>query len=590
MTQPAQPDARKAADKARFKVLAKALLQYLKPYKVRLGQAAVSMVALAIIKNAVIYISGPVVQGVFVNKDMNLLNMIVIGLPGLFLLRMLVEYTNGYLMSWVGQRVVQDIRADLFTHIHRLSIEFYWRKRSSDVMSRVINDLNNVQSTVQFIPLYGIRDVLTVVACVGLLFYINWKLALISLIVLPLIAVILGVLGKKMRKASAESNVIVGEISHKFQESLQGITVVKAFNYEEQAIAKFKVSNDAYFNKMMRYLRATAMSGPVMEFISGLVLIGIIYMSGRAIFHGTMTTAQFFSFIAAYVTAYVPLKNIANLNSKLQQGLAAWERIYQILEEKPTVIIKPTTRNIEHLDGKIEFKGVSYKYPSRDTQVLNDLSFTINPGEVAAFVGPSGSGKTTIIHLLLRFFDPVSGRVEVDGHDMLDLDTTDLRAHMGLVTQDTILFDDTVYKNVTIGRPGASMEEVIEAAKAADAHAFISAMPLGYDTVLGERGVKLSGGQRQRLAIARAIIKSPKILLLDEATSNLDTASEQAVQGAIERILGGRTVVMVAHRLSTVRNADKIFVLKKGELAETGTHEQLLALGGIYKGLYEAQA
>ena len=255
----------------------------------------------------------------------------------------------------------------------------------------------------------------------------------------------------------------------------------------------------------------------------------------------------------------------------------------------PAVVIKASTKNIDKLDGKIEFKSVNYRYPSRDTQVLQDLSFTINPGEVAAFVGPSGSGKTTIIHLLLRFFDPVSGRVEVDGHDMLDLDTKDLRAHMGLVTQDTILFDDSVYKNITIGMPGATMDEVIDAAKAADAHAFIAAMPQGYDTVLGERGVKLSGGQRQRLAIARAIIKKPKILLLDEATSNLDTASEQAVQGAIERILGGRTVIMVAHRLSTVKNADKIFVLKKGELAETGTHEELLKLGGVYKSLYEAQ-
>ncbi|HCC46674.1 MAG TPA: hypothetical protein DEQ38_00925 [Elusimicrobia bacterium] len=577
------------SDKARFKVLVLALAQYLKPHKVRLAQAAVSMIILAAIKNAVIYISGPVIKGVFMNKDMNMLQLIVIGLPVLFVLRMAVEYTNAYLMSWIGQRVVQKIRENLFAHIHRLSLEFYWRKRSSDVMSRVINDLNNVQSTVQFIPLYGIRDVLTIVGCVGLLFYINWKLALVSLVVLPLIAALLGVLGKKMRKASSESNVIVGEISHKFQESLQGITVVKAFNYEEQAIAKFKVSNDAYFSKMMRYLRATALSGPVMEFISGMVMIAIVYMSGKAIFDGTMTVEHFFSFIIAYVTAYVPLKNIGNLNSKLQQGIAAWERIYQILEETPAVVIKQDTRNIDKLDGKIEFRGVGYKYPSRDTQVLSNLSFTINPGEVAAFVGPSGSGKTTIIHLLLRFFDPVTGKVEIDGHDMLDLDTTDLRAHMGLVTQDTILFDDTVLGNIKIGMPGASMAEVIEAAKAADAHAFIEAMPQGYDTILGERGVKLSGGQRQRLAIARAIIKKPKILLLDEATSNLDTASEQAVQGAIERILGGRTVVMVAHRLSTVKNADKIFVLKRGELAETGTHEQLLALGGIYKGLYEAQ-
>jgi subfamily B ATP-binding cassette protein MsbA len=579
---------RRAQDE-RFKELLRSLFGYIRPYKGKMIQAACSMLLLAAIRGGIVYLMGPVMQGVFVDKKMEILRLVVLGLPLLFVLKMLAEYTNTYTMSWVGQRAVQKIREDLFTHVHNLSIEFHWRRRSSDVMSRVINDLNNVQSTVQFIPLYGIRDVLTVISCIGVLFYIDWKFALISLVILPVTALLLGIFGKKMRKASSESNVIVGEISHRFQESLQGITVVKAFNYEEQAIANFKISNDAYFGKMMRYLRAATISGPIMELLGGLVLIAIIYLGGKAIFAGTMSPATFFSFSGGFLTAYMPLKNISNLNSKLQQGLAAWERIYQILEEKPTVVVKHETKNIDRLDGRIAFKGVNYKYPSRDTQVLKDLSFEIKPGEVAAFVGPSGSGKTTIIHLLLRFFDPLTGKVEIDGHDMLDLDTTDLRAHMGLVTQDTILFDDTVYKNITIGRPGASMDEVVEAAKAADAHAFITAMPQGYETRLGERGVKLSGGQRQRLAIARAIIKKPKILLLDEATSNLDTASEQAVQGAIERILGGRTVVMVAHRLSTVKNADKIFVLKRGELAETGTHEELLKLGGIYKGLYEAQ-
>jgi len=577
-------------EKDRFKILSRALFAYVKPYKLRFIQAAVSMLFLAAIRGGVVYILGPVIQGVFIDKNLAILKLVLIGLPVMFIFRMAAEYTNAYLMSWIGQKVVQQIRDDLFTHIHRLSIEFYWRKRSSDVMSRVINDLNNVQSTIQFIPLYGIRDVLTVTSLLGVLFFINWRFALLSLIVLPATGVILGVLGKKMRKASSESNVIVGEISHKFQESLQGITVVKAFNYEDEAIRKFRVTNDSYFSKMMRYLRATAMAGPLMEFLGSMILIAIIYLGGKAIFAGTMTTAHFFSFVASFFTAYMPLKNIANLNSKLQMGMASWERIHQILDEKPTVIVTSKPKNIDILEGKLEFRNVNYKYPSRDTQVLKNLSLVINPGEVAAFVGPSGSGKTTIIHLLLRFFDPVSGRIDVDGHDLLDLDTTDLRAHMGLVTQDTILFDDTVYKNITIGRKDASMDMVMDAARAADAHDFITAMPLGYETILGERGIKLSGGQRQRLAIARAIIKKPKILLLDEATSNLDTASEQAVQAAIEKILGGRTVVMVAHRLSTVKNADRIFVLKKGELAETGTHDQLLAKGGLYKGLYEAQS
>jgi subfamily B ATP-binding cassette protein MsbA len=575
--------------KSRTSYLLRALFEYIKPYRKRFAQAALSMILLASVRGVVVYLMGPVIQGVFMEKNLEMLGLVLMGLPVLFVLRMGAEYSNNYLMSWIGQKAVQQIREDLFTHIHRLSIEFYWRKRSSDVMSRVINDLNNVQSAVQMVPLYLIRDTLTVSALMFVLFYVNWRFALISLAIIPVTSLAMRVLGKKMRKASMESQVIVGEISHRFQESLQGITVVKAFNYEEEAISKFRSANNDYFAKTMRYLRATAMAGPLMEFIGSVILILMIYLGGHAIFEGTMTTAAFFSFIAAFFTAYMPLKNIANLNSKLQLGLASWERILQILEEKPTVTIVTDPKPMGDVQGRIEFDRLGYKYPSRETQVLKNLSFTIEPGQVAAFVGPSVSGKTTIIHLLLRFFDPVSGRVLIDGRELREIDTKELKNHMGLVTQDTILFDDTVLKNITIGKPGASMEEVIDAARAADAHAFITAMPQGYDTRLGERGVKLSGGQRQRLAIARAIIKKPEILLLDEATSNLDTASEQVVQSAIERILKGRTVVMVAHRLSTVKNADKIFVLKQGELVETGSHEELLELNGVYKALYEAQ-
>ncbi|MCX5785562.1 MAG: ABC transporter ATP-binding protein [Elusimicrobia bacterium] len=584
-----KPTAHAQDRKKKNSYLAKALFEYIKPYKKQFVHAALSMIMLAALRGGVVYLMGPVIQGVFMEKNLRMLRLVLIGLPILFALRMTTEYINGYLMSWIGQKAVQQIRDDLFTHIHRLSIEFYWRKRSSDVMSRVINDLNNVQSTVQFVPLYLIRDTFTVSALIFVLFYVNWRFALISLIIIPITSSTMKILGRKMRKSSMESQVIVSEISHRFQESLQGMTVVKAFNYEEEAIAKFRSSNNEYFGKTMRYLRAAAMTGPLMEFIGSIILVVMIYLGGHAIFEGTMTTAAFFSFIAAFFTAYMPLKNIANLNSNLQLGLASWERILQILDEKPTVTIVNNPKPLGTVQGRVEFDSLGYKYPSRDTQVLKNLSFTIEPGQVAAFVGPSGSGKTTIIHLLLRFFDPVSGRVLIDGRELREIDTKELKDHMGLVTQDTILFDDTVFKNITIGKPGASMDEVIEAATAADVHGFIKDMPQGYDTRLGERGVKLSGGQRQRLAIARAIIKKPEILLLDEATSNLDTASEQVVQAAIERILKGRTVVMVAHRLSTVRNADKIFVLKHGELAESGSHEELLAKNGVYKTLYEAQ-
>ena len=475
--------------KSKTSYLAFALLKYIKPYKKQFVQAALSMILLAALRGGVVYLMGPVIQGVFMEKKLDILRLVIMGLPVLFVLRMAAEYSNNYLMSWIGQKAVQQIRDDLFTHIHRLSIEFYWRKRSSDVMSRVINDLNNVQSTVQFVPLYLIRDSLTVSALMFVLFYVNWRFALITLVIIPVTSKVMKVLGKKMRKSSMESQIIVGEISHRFQESLQGITVVKAFNYEEEAIAKFRSANDDYFSKTMRYLRATALAGPLMEFIGSIILVVMIYLGGHAIFDGTMTTAAFFSFIAAFFTAYMPLKNIANLNSKLQLGLASWERILQILEEKPTVTIVKNPKPLGTVRGRVEFDRLGYKYPSRDTQVLKNMSFVIESGQVAAFVGPSGSGKTTIIHLLLRFFDPLSGRVLIDGRELREIDTKELKDHMGLVTQDTILFDDTVFRNITIGKPGASMEEVAAAAKAADAHGFIEAMPQGYNTRLGERGV-----------------------------------------------------------------------------------------------------
>ena len=567
-----------------------ALLDYIKPHRGRLVQAAVAMTVLAAMRGAIVYVVGPVIEGVFVKKDMELLRLIMIALPLLFVVKAGADYVTSYLINYVGQKTVQKMRDDLFTRVHQLSMEFHWRKRSSDVMSRVINDLAAVQSAVQSVPLYLIRDLFTVAALVGVLFYLNWRFAAVSVVIIPAAAAALRVLSKKMRRSSVQAQVTMADISHRFQESLQGMTVVKAFNYEERAIAKFRRSNDDFFSETMRFLRASALAGPLMEFFGNMMLILMIYLGGLEVMAGRMTSADFLSFMAAFFTAYLPLKNIAGLNSRVQQGLASWERVKQVLDERPDVPAPASPVRLGGVKGTVEFRGVSYKYPSRETIVLDGLSFKINEGEAAAFVGPSGSGKTTIIQLLLRFFDPVSGSVLVDGKDLRELDPAELRDATGLVTQDTILFDDDVTGNITIGRPNASEAEIHEAAQAANAAAFIEAMPQGYATQLGERGVKLSGGQRQRLAIARAMIKRPKILLLDEATSNLDTASEQAVQAAIERILKGRTVLMVAHRLSTVRNADRIFVLDKGTLAESGSHEELMALGGVYKKLWEAQS
>ncbi len=569
--------------------LSKELFKYLKPYKLRFIQAALSMVFLAIVRGAIVYSLKPIVDQVFATKNIKLLQLLIVLLPIIFILKMVFQYINGYLMSWIGQKAVQEIRYNLFKHIHDLSAEFYWRKRSSDVMARVINDLNDVQSTIQFTPLYLIRDTMTLISLLAVLFYIHWQFALISVIILPLAAIILGILGKKMRKAGKESQVIIGDISHKFQESLQGILVVKAFNYEEHSIKKFKETNDAYFSQMMRYLRATVISGPLMELLGSLIFLIMVYSGGKEIFAGRMTPGTFFSCMAAFFPLYIPIKNVAKLNSQWQLGMASWERILQILDEKPAVTMIDNPKKIEKIEGSIEFDEINYRYPSREDYVFKNLNFKINPGEMVAFVGPSGSGKSTIINLMLRFFDPNAGKILFEGHNLRELDIKDLRYNIGLVTQDTILFDDTVTKNISIGKPDASNKEIIEATKAADAHSFINSLPQGYDTVLGERGIKLSGGQKQRLAIARAILKNPKIILFDEATSNLDTESEKVVQHAIENTMKERTVIMVAHRLSTVKKADKIIVLKDANIAEIGSHKELLAKGGLYKRLYEAQ-
>lgn len=565
------------------------LLSYLKQHKKSMITAAISMIVLAAIRGLIVYIIGPLIQGVFIDKNLQMLKEILILLPILFVIRMIAEYINNYFMNYIGQKIVQQIREELFVHIHNLSMEFYWRRRSSDIMSRVINDLNNIQSTIQFIPLYGIRDVMTVLSLTFVLFFMNWKLAIIAFLVIPFASQILKILGRKMRKSSKESQDIISDISHKFQESLQGIAIVKAFNYEKRAIDKFNQVNQEYFNKIMRYLRATSISGPIMEFLGSIILILLIIIGSHWIFSGEMKPATFFSFIAAFFTAYIPLKNISNLNSKLQMGLASWDRIYQILKEKPAVLEITNPIKIERINGKIEFKNVYYRYPTSKNWILKNISFTINPNEVAAFVGPSGSGKSTIIQLILRFFDPNEGNIFIDDIDIKKIDIKSLREFMSIVTQDTVLFDDTVKNNISMGKENAQEQEIIEAAKSADAELFIKDMPAGYETIIGERGIKVSGGQRQRLAIARAIIRKPKILLLDEATSNLDTKSEAIVQKAIENVLKDKTVIMSAHRLSTVKNASKIFVLRDGEIIESGDHSTLMQKKGEYRKFFEAQ-
>lgn len=562
---------------------------YVSPYKLRLVQACVVMACVAGIESSMAWLLGPVTTSIFGTPSAEELKNTALAIPLIFFLKLTFGYTLSYLMSWLGQRVTQQIRDDLFTHLHRLSMDFFWKSKGGEVLATFTNDMNALQSALQFGPLYAVRDTLKIVFVLGLMFWTNPKFAAIALIAVPLTGGVLGVLGRKLRSAGRRGQEVMGEIYHRFQESMQGMLVVKSFNYEAGAIAKFRKENDEFFHQMMRYFRAAALSGPLMEFLGSLVMAAIVWYGGQAIGAGHMSPRQFAVFIGCFVTAYAPLKNLAQMNSTLQLGLSAAERIFSIMDEQPSVKEPASPKPFPALKTGIVFENVSFKYPGRETYALKDVSLSIKPGEVVALAGPSGSGKTTFAHLLLRLFDPTEGRILIDGTDLREMNSHDLRAAIGLVSQETILFNDSVSGNVAVGREGAKREDVEQALQVADALDFVKALKNGLDTQLGDRGTGLSGGQRQRLAIARAVLKDPRLLVLDEATSNLDTSSEKAVQNAMEKLFPGRTVVMIAHRLSTVAKADRIVVLRNGRIEEAGPHAELLAKGGVYATLYRFQ-
>ncbi|MBI2362609.1 MAG: ABC transporter ATP-binding protein [Elusimicrobia bacterium] len=588
-------------------------LPYVRPYRMRFAQAGVAMVVVAASNGLILFLLKLVTDGVFLQSDIltakgvltpllrpvaqelalgEKTNVVIIALavPTFMFLKSVAGYAQNYLMSWIGQRVTQELREDLFSHLHKLSLDYYSERRGGEILSRVTNDLSMVQSTLQFAPLYLVRDLLTVATCLGVLFWRHARFATMALLVAPFAGAVLVVLGRKMRDASRSSQEIMGTLYHRFQESLQGMMLIKAFNYEEGATERFKAENESFFVEMMRYLRATALSGPLMEFIGSLIIAGVIYMGGLEILRGRMTPGDFAMFAGAFFVAYAPLKNLGKLNSELQRGLASGERIFEILDEKPRIVQAPDARPFPGLKSSVRLEGLTFRYPSREAPALFKVDLEIKKGETLAVVGPSGSGKSTLAQLLLRLYDPSEGAILADGTDLRTLDIRSWRARLGIVTQETVLFNDTVAGNLAIGRPGAPRADIERAAAVADAARFIEALPEGYDTPLGDRGLRLSGGQRQRLAIARAVLREPDLLILDEATSSLDSKSEAEIQGALDKVMKGRTALVIAHRLSTVQSAHRIVVLEAGRIAEAGTHRELLAAGGLYKRLWEMQA
>lgn len=575
------------------------LLGYLKPYRLRMAWAVAAMVLVAAFNGAAILILKPIVDHVLIARDFTMLWVAVVLVPVVVALKSVVSYLQNYMMSWLGQRVAQDLRSDLFRHLLALPLEYFESHESGEILSSASADLIVVQTALNSLPLYVIRDSMTVLVLLGTLFYLDRRFAALSLLGVPLIALVLIVLSRKMRATSQQAQEILARLGQRFQDSVQGAATVKSFNYEDALLEKFENENESFFSPMMSYLRATALSAPLMELAGAVVAAAILYFGGREVIEGHMTPGAFFAFLGAFFAAYAPVKNVARSNSELQRALSSAERLFGILETHPksNVIFRRGERrrpsapaSFGGLRAEIRFEGVSFTYPGSIEPAVRSLSFSIRKGESLALVGPSGSGKSTVASLLLGLHEPASGRILIDGKDARELDPRDLRAEIGHVGQEAVLFHDSIFENVALGRSPCTLSEIERACALAGAAAFIGRLPHGYSTRIGAPGVQVSAGQRQKLAIARVVLKDPSILVLDEATANLDGPAEAEVVSALERLFAGRTVVTIAHKLTAMPRVDRILVLGQGEIVEQGTHEELWSADGLYRKLYELQA
>ncbi|MFH1758099.1 MAG: lipid A export permease/ATP-binding protein MsbA [Pseudomonadota bacterium] len=567
--------------------LYKRLLQFVKPYWHRLAGAMVCMLMVSAATAASAFLVKPVLDEVFFKQDLVMLKLIPLAIVGIFLLKGLFDYGQAYLMSYVGQRIIADLREKIYNHLQSLSLSFFTRNPTGVLMSRIINDVNMVQGAVTEAVTGLLRDFFTIIGLVGVVFYRDWKLALVALLVFPLAIYPIVKFGRKLRSYSTRSQSTMGDISSILLETFAGNRIVKAFSMEDYEKKRFARENRKLFEISMKSVRIRAISHPLMELLGGLGIAFIVFYGGYNVIQGVATPGTFFSFLAALLMLYEPVKRLSNVNNTVQQGLAAASRIFDVLDTIPEIVNKPEAKAVTSIAKGIEFRDVSFKY--EENWVLKNINLKIKAGEVVAFVGASGGGKTTLLNLLPRFYDVSSGRILIDGTDIRDVTVESLRALIGIVTQQTILFNDTVKNNISYGKMGQSFEEVAKAAEAAYAHNFIQNMPQRYDTVIGEQGVKISGGERQRISIARALLKNAPILILDEATSSLDSESEIEVQKALEHLMQGRTTLVIAHRLSTIRKANRIIVIANGVIVEEGTHEELLERDGEYRKLYLLQ-
>lgn len=508
-----------------------------------------------------------------------------------FLFKNIFSYLQSYFMAYVEYAAMKDLRDDTYKHLHKLPLSYFKKERVGNLISRFTNDIGIVQASISATFSNLIKEPLTLIVFLLIAISISWQLSLFALIIVPTSSLLIAWLGSRLKKLTTQLQRKLGDITSVLQETISGVKIVKAFGMENYENNRFMLETKNYFNMVLRTVRIRNLSSPVTEVLSIIIGALIIYYGGLLVLQDkTLEASQFLGFLFAIFQMMPPIKELGSVNNRIQEASAAAERIFEICDTEPLIKTKDGATKLKEFKNEVTFEHVSFHYEDSEELVLNDINFSVKKGDILALVGPSGGGKSTFVDLIPRFYDPTAGRILIDNVDIKELTVESLRAKMGIVTQETFLFNTSIFDNIAYGLKDFPMDKMIEAAKMANAHTFISEMPNGYDTIIGERGVKLSGGQRQRLTIARALLKNPEIMIFDEATSALDNESEILVQEAIERLMKNRTTFVIAHRLSTIRNATSIIVLDKGRIIQQGTHEQLiLQEKGLYKKLYDMQ-
>ncbi len=566
----------------------KRLLQYMRPYTRRFILAVFCIIMAAAANLYLPWIIKDMVDKVLAEKDMFMLNVISAGIVITFLVRGIFYYGQSYLVSYIGERVIIDVREVMFKKFQRLPMAYFDRHQTGETMSYITNDVNAIQSALVSQLIEMVTEGSILIGSIIMMLYLDWKLSLLTLVVIPLVGQAMKIFGRKLKRNGTVIQERMADITSLLQESVSSVRVVKTFVREDYEIDRFKKQNLLNFQAAMKNVQLTSLLTPTVEFLAAVSVTFIVWFGGYEVLNGEITAGALIAFLTYAVNLANPVKRLSRVYGSIQKAMAAVDRVFAVIDLPEPLADKPGVAVLPEIQGHVSVDHVSFGYKD-DILALEDVSIEAKPGQMIAFVGPSGAGKSTIANLLPRFYEIGSGSISIDGHDIRDVTIKSLREQIGIVPQETMLFSTSVRENIRYGRLDATDEEVEAAAKAANADGFIRDLPQGYDTPIGERGLNLSGGQRQRMAIARAILKNPRILILDEATSALDTESEKVVQAALDKLMVGRTSFVIAHRLSTIFNADQIYVIDDGKIKEHGTHEELLAKNGLYSYLYNIQ-